>query len=156
MPAGDAEYSDAPGPVQQASWGVKLAVLAGMPISAYALCWLDLVPIRHYYNWRDELGVFFAMLCVEATFTLCWGGLSAYVIRRFSWSPRACNLCVMPFLPVYLVIVVLGARPYMALASAGVVSGLIANRLCWKFAYPTIDRRTLYRNFRGGPNLRQR
>jgi hypothetical protein len=158
MRSGDGDYSDAPSAVLGASWGMTLAVLAGAFVSAYATCWVFLVPSRQYYDLPGELGTFFALLCATATFSLCWGTLCAYVIRKLRWSPRTCSFCALPFALVCVATFLFHSshRDYANLAFLGFAAGAFATVVCWKSAYPTIDRKALYRNWRGGPTLFQR
>jgi hypothetical protein len=145
-------YRDSPTKVLSASLGLKVAALIGVPVTAYATVWLFFVPNRYYYNWPDELGTFSALACSAFLFSVCWGAVCAYLIRRFSWFPKACNFVPSaPFLFGFIAVMVLHMN--FAIMSFLTLPAALANKFCLRFAYPTVDQKNIYTPQSDGPTL---
>ena len=155
-------YRDSPTKVLSASLGLKAATLLGVPVAAYASGWLFLVPNHHYYDWPDELGMFFALACTTFLFSVCWGAVCAYIVRRLNWHPRRCGLPSLPLFVAFFVTFVLSfvfGRAHAALPPLiffSLTAGSLANLFCRKFAYPAVDVKDIYPTWRSGPSFFQR
>jgi hypothetical protein len=146
-------YSDSPSYVMEAALRYKIMVVAGLPISCYATVWLLLVPNRTYYEWVSEIGTLFSIICAWSALLFCWAAVSAYVVRKLSWPPQACNWASVPPILVGLSIVLnlLGSSSHPARFGLGMLAvcfGLQVVPLCRKLAYPAITTEQLYSSWR--------
>ena len=130
-----------PTKVLSASAGIKLAVLASLPISGIAWSWLySLYPQLHGVGLRSEW--FCALTCVYAVFVSCWVASFAYIVRKRNWSPKTCHWAGWPFLVFTLILWICG---HAADASTPAILSLATGAWCRKLAYPAITDKQMVR-----------
>jgi len=125
--------------MKEPSPGVKIGVVAGFFVSAFALTWLALIPVN-LPSVVDRLGFFCAYCCAAGGVMFCWGAIAAYVARKHNWSPVACfavgaSLFAIPGLawPIF------HSQPF---AGRGIILLSMANFagiVCRRLAYPELS-----------------
>lgn len=76
----------------------ELAVIAGLPISFYALYVLFRFAFQLPHRWGPEIGMLGGAVCSLLVFMFCWAAPFAYLIHWRGWPPSACYAAGVPFI----------------------------------------------------------
>jgi hypothetical protein len=128
--------------IAEVSFTRKFAVIAGLPISFYALCVLFRFAFQLPHRLGPEIGMLGGAICSLLVFTFCWAAPFAYVIRQRAWPPSACYAAGIPFIVVGVVFFLRDAfwsptfpALHVYTLMAIVVAGPVIVR-CQKLAFP--------------------
>ena len=74
----------------------KVLMLGGLIVSTGGLFWLLTLPYKPD-GYLPRVGFISAVFCTMGTLIFSWAAIFAYLVRKWSWSPRSCGLAGLVF-----------------------------------------------------------
>jgi hypothetical protein len=116
----------------------KVLILGCLIASTCSLFWLLTLPYKPA-AYLLRIGFISAVFCTMGTLIFCWAAIFAYLVRKWSWSPRSCRLAGLVFLiPALYFFFLSNNRRSWSIGAILITQMSLTGYVCRRIAFPQL------------------